>query len=401
VKLSGTFKTSGGETWSIVAMQATGSDLAADDIRRANPQASEPLKPGLTLKIPIDARASSSQYPKDLEIKVWGEKIATFDDFELQSAIDAIQKGAFCVPNEQIFRDMFIPFSTPSITVSANYELLLTGRCYSPIVSDKNLNIQFYSEPAILETSGPPIEAFPLEFKKQNLQQIAAELCWKHGIEVEFDDDAGGWFKEVSIEPGSNTLEFLADLARQRGFVIKDTPEGRLLFHSGSTSGGPVSNLEAGFHPLESVNPSFEESQYYNSVTGYIPHKSGRGYTGVGITVDNPYKTDVVRALCQEFPDIDKGELEASTQSLAGRMFAGAVRYDIELSTWTDDNGNLYKPRTRLKLKSPEHFIVKPYEFTVASVALRRSSSGGTVSSLSLVLPGVYSGQIPEAMPWQ
>jgi hypothetical protein len=51
-------------------------------------------------------------------------------------------------------------------------------------------------------------------------------------------------------------------------------------------------------------------------------------------------------------------------------------------------------------LTSEEDFIPKPYEFLVADVSLKQSSQAQT-ASLRLTLPGVYSGEIPEVMPWQ
>jgi hypothetical protein len=385
-------------------MQTTGNDSNADRIRQANATYVEPLPPGVTIQIPSDPREISAIYPKELEIKVWGQKIGTFTDFELVSQIDAIQKGSFTVPNEKILRSLFVPLSTPRITVSANYELLLTGRCYSPNINNtadsKMIQVGFYSEPGILETSGPPIASFPLEFKKMNLQQIASELCWKHAIPTIFNSDSGGWFKQVSIEPGVNTLDFLADLARQRGSVITSTADGELLFQTGAIVGKPVSKLEKGFHPCESVNISFDESQYYSSVTGYVPRKSKPGYHGKGFTIENPYKTDVIRPLCQEIPDVDEGELEKSTNALAGRMFASAVSVSVEVSSWTDDNSELYKPNTTLLLKSPDDYIEDFYEFLISNVSLKKNSES-TTASINLVLPGVYSGKVPEKMPWQ
>jgi prophage tail gpP-like protein len=234
-----------------------------------------------------------------------------------------------------------------------------------------------------------------------NLIQIASDLCWTQAIPIKFDGDSGPTFKRVSIDPGSSSIGFIADLAKQRGFVLSSSPKGEMVMQKGADTGSPVMVIEKGMHPCEAVNSDIDESQYYSDVTGYVPRKSRPGYRhGEGFTVRNPYMTDVCRPFLMEMSDIEAGELEAATMALAGRMFAAVMSVSVELSTWKDSNGNTIKENTTLMLKSPGDFIYDFYEFLISDVTLVKTSDSRT-ASLKLVLPGVYSGKIPETMPWQ
>jgi len=406
--LSGTYRTTGGETWNIVARNTTGNDLDADKIRRANPGVLDPIPSGALLQIPTDDLVTPSPVePAETKITVNGAVLGQWDGFELARSIDAIGKSSWTVPNERETRALFRPMSAPRVLISAGPDLL-TGRCESPETDNapdrKSLTVSAYSEPGILERCPPPIDAFPLEWTNSNLRTIANDLCLYHGIYCDFKADSGPLFKRVDIQPGGPVLDFLADLARQRGPVISSSPQGSLLVWTGVIPGNPVATMEKG-QPGVDIRMTIDESRYYSSVTGMLPPRTkrrGRKDKGAGIkyTVQNPHATDQVRPFEMEFQDIDEGELPGATEALAGRMFSAIVSVDVELATWLDDRGRIFEPNTTVKLKSPEDFIGNWYEFIVADVTLKQTADGARSASLRCTIPGAYTGETPEVMPW-
>lgn len=407
--MSGTYRAKGGETWNLVARVATGDDINAAKIQRANPGVPSPIPAGTLLQIPSDDIEPSFELLDDIRITVDGQQVGTFNELEVGLSVDAITKAAFTVPNEPETRAIFKPLSAPRITIMANREVLLTGRCESPAPTRaqrlRTLSVTAYSHPGILERCHPPLSAFPLEWTNANLLQISKDLCLFHGINCDFRADSGPLFERVDIRPGGAVLDFLTDLARQRGPVLSSSPEGRLVVWNGVAPGGPVAKYVNGVAPVDSVSVAFDESKYYSSVTGWTPAKTKRRGKkdkgrGAEFTVQNPFATDQVRPFEAEFPDIDAGELETAVNTMAGRMFADIVSVNLEVAGWKDDHGSLLKPNTTVMLTSEEDFIPKPYEFLVADVSLKQSSQAQT-ASLRLTLPGVYSGEIPEVMPWQ
>jgi prophage tail gpP-like protein len=170
--------------------------------------------------------------------------------------------------------------------------------------------------------------------------------------------------------------------------------------------GAPVAQLEKGQPGVVDVNTTIDEDRYYSSVTGTVPARTKRGGKkkkgkGTRFTVRNSHANDQVRPYNVEFEDIDPGELEPAVKALAGRVFSNIVSVDVELARWTDDNNQIWVPNTTVLLRSPEDFIEDWYEFLIADVTLRQTSDGGRTVSLRCTLPGAYTGEIPEVLPWQ
>jgi prophage tail gpP-like protein len=405
--LSGTYKTSPGDTWNLVARKTSGNDLDADKIRRANPGVPTPIPSGILLQIPGEGPVPLAADLDDISITVDSQKIGTFDNLEIGLSIDAISKASFTVPNVPETRGIFRPLSAPKVVIAANGRCLLTGRCESPVIGDdgKVLTVSCYATAGVLERAHPPLSAFPLEFTNANLLQISNDLCRYHGVACDFQAAPGPLFKRVDIKPGGPVLDFLADLARQRGPVLTSGSSGDLVVWNGIAGGAPVASFVKGRAPVVGFQATIDESKYYSSVTGTIPAKTKRRGAkakgkGASFTVKNPHANDMVRPFVAEFQDIDEGELEQAVNTMAGRMFADVFKVELELATRKDDAGNLFEPNTTVRVTSEEDFLERPTELLIADLTLKMGSASQT-ASMRLVLPGVYSGEIPEVLPWR
>jgi prophage tail gpP-like protein len=244
------------------------------------------------------------------------------------------------------------------------------------------------------------LSAFPLEYTNANLIAIVNDLCAYHGISVDFQAPGGALFERVDIQPGESILSFLAGLAAQRGPVITSNASGQLVVWNSVSAGAPVGRYEKGYAPLVELKSTINEDQYYSSVTGYTPAKSKRESKGERFTVENPYATDLVCPYTFEATDISKGELETAVEMTAGRMFAAVFSVTAEFATWYTEDGEMFRPNTTIEIKSPDDYIEDFYEFLITEVVLSKSS-GVETASLTLALPGAYSGEIADKMPWE
>lgn len=403
--MSTTYNARGGESWNEVARNTTGNDLDAAKIARANPGVLTPIAAGTLLQIPGEGPSGiTSATAAELEVRIDKTPVGTLDEFTFASSIDAIAQCSFTLPNEPETRALLQPLGSQEVTVDVLGQRVFTGRASSPIpqnsVDRRSLDVECYSTPGILERVSPPLSAFPLEFTNANLIAIAGDLCSYHSVVVDFQAHPGALFERVDIQPSEPVLTFLSGLASQRGPVITSDAFGRLVFWESVSPGKPVGEYEKGYAPAQNVLPQFNEEQWYSSVTGKIPAKSKRGKKGEQFTVENPYATDLVRPYTFEVRDIDPGELETAVQTAAGRMFSEVFSVDLEMSTWFDGNGQLFRPNTTIRLKSPDDYIEDFYEFLISTVSLTKSA-GAELATLTLVLPGAYSGEIPEVLPWQ
>ena len=413
--MSTTYKSRAGDTFSLIAQQTMGVDTGASEIKRANPGISEPIRPGTSIRIPVDWKNKKGFSASGLDVKVDGQPIITMPNFTLSTQIDAIRKASFTVPNEGATRALLPPLSQLDCVVGYNGSTTLTGRINTPqpqaSETSKSLVVGAYSACALCENSPPPLTAFPMEFERMSLKQIAEQVCETLGIGVVFDLDPGAKFRRVNVKQvgdrgttrkrdtdvSGDILPFLADLAAQRNFIISDDEFGNLVFWRGEGTGEPILEIDDGVQPDSAVSVSFSDDAYYSSITGVMPSKTRR--RGKTYTVQNPFFTGLVRPYTYMVEDIDQGELETAVNSTAARMFAGVFSAEINRAGWTDLNGDRIQVNRLIRFRSPSNYIENWTDLLISGVTLE-NDEGSETAQVTAVLPSVYSGKMPEVLPW-
>jgi len=400
-----------GDTFESISRKKYGTQNEAQRIANANPGAAQPLVAGVTLIIPIlpDApqnlrQSASSVTPDEVAVLIQGSRFRFWNEIRITRSIDTMDTVEFGAPFDSQapgFRESFRPFSFKPVVITVGGSALFTGTmvAVSPVVENgqKIVSVSGYSLPGVLNDCTPPASAFPLEFNELGLQEIATSLAAPFGISVEFKADQGPIFERVACEPGQRVLTFLTELAKQRNLIISSSPLGALVFLQSSQGGGSVANFAQGSAPLLSVTPFFSPQEYYSHITGIEPVIVG--LEGSQFTVKNPRLLGVIRPLTFKAPDTEDSDVLATVEAKAGRMFANMVSYSIRLATWRDPSGDLWQPNTAIKLIAPDAMIYKEYEFIIRSIQFEQDSKTQT-ATLNLVMPGAFSGKIPESLPW-
>lgn len=338
-----------------------------------------------------------------------------WDEMELHLGLDSHATVGFTAPFEvdrKAFRDAFRPFSFAPVEVMVGGDLLFTGTLVEVtprVESDaRTVAVSCYAKPAVLEDCTLPAHMVPFESAGLSLRQIADRLCTPFGVSVVFTAPEGAPFKKVNTrrkrgdteaEPDQRVGDFLADMAKQRGLVITSTPAGELLFQKSVAPGHPVARLQEGLPPLVSVAPTFSPQSYYSEITGFTSAKRGRG--GSKWTERNDRLSGgVLRSISFKLDDTEKADAPAAVKAKMGRMFGNFCSYVVNLPTWRDAAGRLWQPNTTLTLKAASAMIYREYELLVRDVYLKQSA-GERTASLGLVLPGAFSGEIPDSLPWE
>lgn len=362
-----------------------------------------------------------------VELLIGGKAFAHWFDLEIKLCIDTFDTVGFTAPfdpSNKAFRQLFKPFSYQPIQLLLNGETLFTGTIIGiePKVdaNSKTVAVTAYSTPGVLCDCTAPTGfghkgrrsaagAIPLEFKKQTLRSIATQLCEPFGIPIEFRNiDAGAPFEKVAIKIEEKIHSFLVELAKQRGCVMTNNVDGSLLFWKSIKRGAPVVQFVEGVPPLSSVQATFSPQEYYSEGTGYAPakhRKAGSHYTvlnrwlGQGID-DGSDPINTHRPISWKFDDTERQDAPDATKAKIARMFANILTVTLdELSTWRDPNGKLWDPNTSLTLLAPGAMVYKETEFLIREVTLRQNKDKLS-ASLGLVLPGAFSGEMPETLPW-
>ncbi len=343
--------------------------------------------------------------PEDVVLSIDGSRYRSWTEIEIQRSIDGYSTLTLAAPFEPSraeFRATFRPFSFLPIEAELDDAALFAGTLLSPDPSTdpnaQSVKISAYAKPAVLADAHMPASAFPLEMNGLTLRQIAEQIAEPFGLSVEDEGESGAAFERVALKPDENPQQFLAELARQRGKVIADTGGGALLLRRSARVGTPVARLREGLPPVISVTPSFSPQAYYSEITALASAKAGRA--GARHTVQNPHLSGIVRPHTFVADDTEKGDLPGAAAAKLGRMFGNMVSYTVELPTWRDPAGRLYEPNTTITLHADGSMIYRETEFLIRNVSLWQDQNA-TKSTLTVVLPGAFSGEVPEVLPWQ
>lgn len=409
--MSTTYDVIAGDTFESIARKRYGTEKEADSIARANPGIAEPLTAGTVLTVPTLPRAPQNlpiQAPADnndeVAILIDGRRFRFWDKVRVIRSIDAMDTVEFGAPFDADipgFKESFRPFSFKPVAITVGGEPLFTGTMVgvSPVVENiqRVISVSGYSLPGVLNDCTPPASAYPLEFNNQGLRDIASAIVAPFGLTVNFEGEQGAIFERVACEPGNKALAFLTDLAKKRNLIISNSERGAVVFWQSVEAGRPVARLQQGNAPVLSVTPFFTPQEYYSHITGLEPVIVGS--EGSQFTVKNPLLTGVTRPITFKAPDTLDADVKAVVEAKAGRMFGNMASYAVRVATWRNPNGELWAPNTTVKLLAPEAMIYNEYEFVIRSIEFNRERAVES-ATLNLVIPGSFSGKIPEALPW-
>lgn len=406
------YKVVQGDTFGSIARKVYGDDQQAGRIRRANPGVSEPLVPGAEIVTPKDPSApkdkpqeAPSSNPNEVSLLIDGSRFRLWDRIRFTRSIDAMDTVEFGSPFDSSapgMRETFRPFSYKPIEVKVGGEQLFSGTLVSvdPIVDNGQITVaaSAYTLPGVLNDCTLPASSYPTEYDGLDLSGIASAIADDFGLAVEFPDGPGPIFERVACDPGKKALAFLVELAQQRNLIVSSNASGAVVFLRPKPVGTPVARLQQGESPVMSVTPRFNPQQYHSHITGIEPVIPG--LEGSQYTVKNPRLAGVVRPLTFTATDTEGGDVTAAVEAKASRMFGSMASYSVQVATWRDRNGDLWAPDTTVALEAPDAMIYSEYNFIVRSVAFDRDGSSET-ATLDLVVPGSFSGQQPEQLPWE
>jgi prophage tail gpP-like protein len=92
-------------------------------------------------------------------------------------------------------------------------------------------------------------------------------------------------------------------------------------------------------------------------------------------------------------------DLETAVKAYAGRMYADCVSYSLKCDTHTNGKGKVFKKGMTVCVQAPGAMITRQTNFIARNIKLLRTAEGKT-AELSLVLPGSFTDDLPEALPW-
>jgi prophage tail gpP-like protein len=344
---------------------------------------------------------------QDVSIVIDGKKFTGWTGYEIILSYDAFDTFSFSAPYDKSIknlRETIMPFTFKNCQVFYDTMPQFKGTLLTPDpeLSDtsKEITLQGYPLCGILNDCTVPPSLYPGDYKGLTLRDIASKIGDSYGIKVIFKDDAGAPFTEVSFEPTDKILDFFVNLSKQRKLLYTNDENGRLVFFKPKQDKSFVSFTE-GKPPLISLKPKFQAQKFFSHITGFTKTQAEKG--SLSYTWENNYliKKGITRHQTITVDDAeDKASLENAVKSYAGRMFAECVSFDLECETHKNEKGELFKKGMTVAVLAPSAMIEKETFFIARTIKLKRGIEGKT-ATLSLVLPGSFTEDIPEALPWE
>lgn len=333
----------------------------------------------------------------------------------LDSVADAFSlSGAFNPDNPQV-KSAFKPFGYQAATVNIDGELILTGtiESVSPSISasDRTINAQGRSKTGVLVDCS--IDGVGYQFSGTSLLANAQKLCkpfsiealsamgigtsFKSATQIAIVPEASKILKDAKAEPGQSVFEFLNRIAQDAGLILTSDVKGRLIITKIQPGAAPVASL------IEGVGGFMSASVTYNGAGRFSRYKvlqQQDGAPGISGTADDA-GVKIYRPSVSVGAESDAKDVNKAAQWRRALALAGAVSVSAKMAEWRAPNGQLWTPGMVVTLLSPGAFILKETPFIIAEASLTLDASDGRTTSLRLVLPSTYSGEMPGSYPWE
>lgn len=349
-------------------------------------------------------RQASADDNDRVTVLIDGDEFAYWSKVEINLAMDAFASVSFVAPfdpGNANLRKALRPFSFKPLELRIGGEAIFVGKLVGVHPSaDKDtssVEVTGYALPGVLEDCSIPAKYLPIELKDLDLQQILTAVSSPFGVEASVDGDPGANFATVKYEKDEKALSFIMSLIRQRNMIVNSDAEGKMLCYRPDAPGRAVAELEYGIPPVTSMEAELNPREYFSELTGFAATKKKK--LGTSHTVENAWLTDVLRPSNFTLDDTESADVPAAVEARLGRMYANACSFTTNVSTWRDKNGSLWKPGTIANMLAPKLMVYQPYDFLIRSVSLTRDENSKH-ASLSLILPGSFTGGHPDSLPW-
>lgn len=392
-------------TFDALSRKKYGSPAYAELLRSANPGVASPFPDSTDLVIPDIQSVGDSREPAwgasdETILHINGRKFIFWQTINISMSVDSLRTVTFSAPFEPVyaeFKNEFKPFTYTRCSVSVAGVTVFMGSIVGVEPAEGMVTVTCYSTPGALADCTLPLSAFPAEYTGLKLSEIARSVARPFGVQVISRSGGGAPFDLVSCKVGTAVLDFIVDLAQQRGLVVTDDARGSLVLQRAVSKGATVARLSQGVLPLVSVTPALNAREYYSHIGGVTAAEVGA--EGATYTARNAHLKGVFRPYTYLAQDVEAGGLREAVRAKVGRMIGSAIQYKAIIASWRGPSGAIWQPGSFLLLTYPDSLVYTEYKFLIRSVTLEKTADAAT-TELDLCLPGAFTGEIPERLPW-
>ena len=378
-----------------------GQDIIIPDL--VEPVASETPQAKKTVSLFNTAPESIGfEHPDEIAILINGKMLKYFNAFNIKFGYDKLADefsfGASFDADNPEHRAAFKGVWQPTV-IYIGGQPVITGQSFAQPTLTTNNNtvlVKGYSITGNL-LKNALTEKFEFE-ETATFEDIIVDVCRRVGIAVVIDKAA----KDIAAKPFEQRVVFspteaagakLTQLARDRGLILSDTFNGRILVTKPKLEGAIVQAFVEGDQPSIIFNPTYNAEALSTKYIGYAPEAPDESTTAENNTIDGlPMPGILPRVSGFQPRDVDNIGIEDAVRAERGRSYAAWLSANIQVDGWRDSNGNLYQPNTLISVRSPGVFIYEDTLFLVRDVSLLADVANRS-ATLELILPEALSGK--------
>lgn len=339
--------------------------------------------------------------PEQVTIIIDGVRVRQFSNVSFSLSIDSFGTGlSFTTPffpGILAYRDMFRPKKYQHIELYVGNDLKITGTVerISPSLTDttNTVNVQARSKTGLLVDCTFSKDD-QKEFLNADLEEIAGIVVGD--LDVNFPDGAGAIFEQAGPDsPSVKKFNFLQNLAKQRGLLMGQTNEGKLLFRKPKTEGLPVAELIEGQQGLVISTAVYDGTKRFSQ---YDVFGQERGENANFARLQDG-SIPIERQKSLQANDTNQGNIKDAAKWALSSDIVSAINIPFGYESWLRPDGKLWEENNLIILQAPSLMVYKPTIFLIKSIMFNQTAKSKTVK-FGLTLPEAYTGSIPETFPW-
>jgi prophage tail gpP-like protein len=264
---------------------------------------------------------------------------------------------------------------------------VLYGRKNHLTADKMTKTLNFYSRTADLIDSN----LFPstAEIVKSDLKKIADVILGAGNFGYEFIDDPGKAFANVQRNDVEMVSGYFQRLAAQRGLFVSCNEFGKVVFQKLHTDGESVANIEYGVTKnATEYSVEFNDRLRFGKIVAVTDVESkSKGTPSQAGDPDVP----TTRFFLFHAHESDGTDLASDAAWMMIRTSLDAYSFSVPVSGFYDDNGEPWRPNTKVTLKAPildapdaKTFIIRAVEF---------GWSGDNLGASLLLVPPLSVGE--------
>ncbi|ASD51696.1 hypothetical protein [Flavobacterium phage VK48] len=337
-----------------------------------------------------------------MKIKINNKYIDHFTGFSVKRNLDSVaSEFAFSVrfnPENDDHKESFKPLQYLKCEVySDTNKLMITGTILNhSFTSDSTFNllvISGYSKSGILEDVQIPSSMYPLESNNRSLKDIATKLCNAFGINLIVDssvsNEVNRVFKKTTADVTETVKDYISKLTSQRNILLSHNEKGEVIMYKPKVNGKPKYYFNKD-NTIRMTSNWAGQGMYSEINIIRQPSKENAGVS----TVDK-IKNPLIGVFRTTTKVLSSGD-DTDTANAANNELASQLK-NIQLKV---DLQGLFEdivPGDLINIHNHEIYSFAYTRWIVSSISLNKDESSET-TSLDLVLPETYSGEVPKPL---